>query len=41
MPCCVLVRQQAGLRKQELTGVRSQRHADVTPSCSFDDVEQG
>jgi hypothetical protein len=41
MPCCVLVRQQAGLRKQELTGVRSQRHADVTPSCSLDDVEQG
>jgi hypothetical protein len=40
MPCCVLVRQQAGLRKQELTGLRRQRHANVTPSCSLDDVEQ-
>jgi hypothetical protein len=39
--CCVLVRQQAGLRKQELTGLRRQRHANVTPSCSLDDVEQG
>jgi hypothetical protein len=40
MPCCVLVRQQAGLRQQELTGLRRQRHANVTPSCSLDDVEQ-
>jgi hypothetical protein len=39
--CCVLVGEQASLRKQELTGLRGQRHANVTPSCSLDDVEQG
>jgi hypothetical protein len=39
--CCVLVGEQASLRQQELTGVSSQRHADVTPACCLNDVEQG
>jgi hypothetical protein len=41
MPCCVLVRQQAGLRKQELTGLRRQRHASITSTCCLNNVEQG
>jgi hypothetical protein len=41
MPCCVLVRQQAGLRQQELTGLRGQRHAGITPTCCLNNVEQG
>jgi hypothetical protein len=39
--CCVLVGEQAGLRKQELTGLRGQRHAGITPAGCLNNVEQG